>query len=85
LPPAPWCWFGFGHLLDYLVYAALFGGALALLLLQFRKLPLPAPLARQNWILRLHENGGGVPYGIALAASALIVYPKTGWMPEIGI
>jgi hypothetical protein len=26
-----------------------------------------------------------VPYGIALAASALIVYPKTGWMPEIGI
>ena len=27
------------------------------------------------------KNGGGVPYGIALAAAALIVYPKTGWMP----
>ena len=24
---------------------------------------------------------GGVPYGIALAAAALAVYPKTGWMP----
>jgi hypothetical protein len=26
-----------------------------------------------------------VPYGIALAAAALIVYPKTGWMPAFGI
>ena len=69
-------WFGFGHLLDYLVYASLFGGALTLLLIQFRHLPLPGLLARQHWILRLHEKGGGVPYGIALAAAALIVYPQ---------
>jgi prepilin peptidase CpaA len=78
-------WFGFGHLLDYLVYASLLGGALTLLLLQFRRLPLPGLLARQHWILRLHDKAGGVPYGIALAAAALIVYPKTGWMPAVGI
>ena len=69
-------WFGFDYLLDYLVYASLFGGVLTLLLIQFRLLPLPAPLARQTWILRLHETGGGVPYGIALAAAALVVYPQ---------
>jgi prepilin peptidase CpaA len=74
-------WFGFGHLLDFLVYASLLGGALTLILIQFRKLPLPDPLARQKWIVRLHDKAGGVPYGIALAAAALIVYPKTGWMP----
>ncbi|MGH6665334.1 MAG: A24 family peptidase [Pseudolabrys sp.] len=78
-------WFGFDYLIDYVVYASLFGGVLTLLLIQFRKLPLPAPLARQNWILRLHEAGGAVPYGIALAAAALTVYPKTGWMPALGI
>lgn len=78
-------WFGFDFLLDYLIYASLFGGALTLILIQFRKLPLPAALARQPWILRLHESGGGIPYGIALAAAALIVYPKTGWMPAVGI
>jgi prepilin peptidase CpaA len=78
-------WFGFDFLLDYLVYASLFGGVLTVLLIQFRRLPLPAPLARQPWILRLHETGGGVPYGIALAAAALAVYPKTGWMPAFGI
>ena len=74
-------WFGFGYLLDFLVYASLLGGALTLVLIQFRRLPLPGPLARQHWIMRLHDKAGGVPYGIALAAAALIVYPKTGWMP----
>ncbi|HEY0224634.1 MAG TPA: prepilin peptidase [Pseudolabrys sp.] len=78
-------WFGFDNLLDYLVYASLFGGVLTIVLIQFRKLPLPAPLARQPWIMRLHETGGGIPYGIALAAAALTVYPKTGWMPAVGL
>ncbi|MDO8876473.1 MAG: prepilin peptidase [Pseudolabrys sp.] len=78
-------WFGFEHLLDYVTYASLFGGVLTLVLIQFRKLPLPAVLARQKWIMRLHEAGGGVPYGIALAASALMVYPKTLWMPGAGL
>jgi prepilin peptidase CpaA len=77
-------WFGFGHLLDYLIYASLLGGALTLLLVQFRQLPLPGLLARHPWILRLHDKAGGVPYGIALAAAALIVYPNTGWMPATG-
>ena len=74
-------WFGFGHLMDYLVYGSLLGGALTLLLLQFRRLPLPHILARQDWLLRLHEPDAGVPYGIALAAAALIIYPSTFWMP----
>ena len=76
-------WFGFDHLLDYLLYASLFGGALTLLLLQFRHLRLPAKLAQQEWIQRLHEPTTGVPYGIALAAAALVVYPQTGWMPAV--
>ncbi|KQY97230.1 peptidase [Pseudolabrys sp. Root1462] len=74
-------WFGFDHLLDYATYASIFGGALTLALLQFRKLPLPEALTRQPWIMRLHEERGGIPYGIALAAAALVIYPKTGWMP----
>jgi prepilin peptidase CpaA len=78
-------WFGFDYLLDYLVYASLFGGVLTLLLIQFRVLPLPAMMARRKWILRLHDKDSGVPYGIALAAAALAVYPHTGWMAFLGI
>ena len=33
--------------------------------------------------MRLHDSGGGMPYGIALAAAALVVYPQTGWMPGL--
>jgi len=78
-------WFGFEHLLDFMIYAALLGGVLTVIMLQFRKLPLPGVLARQPWIQRLHEKGGGVPYGIALAAGAMLVYPHTGWMPTAGL
>src|SRR6202051_2951029 len=70
-------WFGFAHLLDYLVYASLFGGALTLLLLQFRQWPLPYSLGGQAWLLKLHAKDSGIPYGIALAIGALVIYPET--------
>jgi prepilin peptidase CpaA len=78
-------WLGFGHLFDYLVYASLLGGALTVLIIQFRAHPLPRLLASQDWAERLHRDGGGVPYGIALAAAALVVYPQTQWMTVVGV
>jgi prepilin peptidase CpaA len=77
-------WLGFDHLLAYLLYASLIGGGLTLLLLQFRMVPLPALLAGQTWLERLHQKGGDIPYGIALAAAALMVYPDTFWVKVIG-
>ena len=78
-------WFGFGHLFDYLVYASLLGGALTLLIVQFRHWPLPRFLVGRVWAERLHQPGGGVPYGIALAAAALLVYPQTEWMTALDL
>jgi len=73
-------WLGFDHLLPYLLYASLLGGALSVGLIWFRMAPLPDWLARQDWAQRLHGKDAGVPYGIALAAAALAVYPQTPWM-----
>jgi prepilin peptidase CpaA len=70
-------WLGFGLLLPFLVYAALLGGGLTLLILGFRRYPLPPALARHKWIDRLHDNKSGVPYGIALAIAGLLVYSDT--------
>src|SRR6202007_2074579 len=70
-------WFGFAHLMNYLLYASLFGGALTLVLVQFRQWPLPYALAGQPWLLRLHAKESGIPYGIALAIGALMIYPET--------
>jgi prepilin peptidase CpaA len=73
-------WLGFDQLLPYLFVASLLGGALTLLVLQFRLFPLPNALQGTSWAERLHRKDAGVPYGIALAAAALIVYPDTIWM-----
>ena len=77
-------WLGFGHLAEYLVYASLIGGALTLLLIQFRAMPMPQLLIGREWAERLHRRDGGIPYGIALAAAALVVYPRTEWMAAVG-
>ena len=78
-------WFGFTPLMDFLLYASLFGGALTLLLLQFRQWPLPYGLAGQAWLARLHDKQTGIPYGIALTLGALMVYPETEWVKAIDL
>ena len=76
-------WLGFDHLLPYLLLASLLGGALTVGLIWFRMAPLPEWLARQAWVERLHGRDAGIPYGIALAAAALAVYPDTAWMTGV--
>lgn len=78
-------WFGFSQLTNYLVYASLIGGALTLLLLEFRRWPLPYALGSQAWLLRLHHKETGIPYGIALALGALLIYPETDWIKAVDI
>jgi prepilin peptidase CpaA len=73
-------WLGFDHLMVYVLYASIFGGVLTLAMIRFRLMPLPQMLADQEWVMRLHRLDGGVPYGIALAAAALMIYPSTAWM-----
>jgi prepilin peptidase CpaA len=77
-------WLGWAHLFEYLLYASLLGGVLTLGLLEFRKFSMPSVLVGKVWAERLHKPGGGVPYGIALAIAALVVYPSTVWMQALG-
>jgi prepilin peptidase CpaA len=70
-------WFGWGMMFDYGATAALYGGALTLLILFARGFVLPTWLSRHEWIARLHDRKTGVPYGVALAAAGLMLYPHT--------
>lgn len=70
-------WVGPALLLPYVIYAALLGGALTLAILGLRRWPLPARLLQIAWLDRIHDKRQGVPYGIALAAAGLLVYPGT--------
>ena len=70
-------WLGFDVLGDYLLIAAIGGGILSLAILCMRQVPLPGFALRWSWLTHLHDHKTGIPYGIALAAAALIVYPHS--------
>ncbi|MCW5714723.1 MAG: prepilin peptidase [Bauldia sp.] len=72
-------WLGLDHTLEFLLQGALFGGTLTIFIILARRRPLPA-FAIRPWILRLHDPASGVPYCLALAAAALVIYPKTVWI-----
>ena len=76
-------WLGFENLFSYLFCVALAGGSLAFLFMRVRAHPLPVFVCAQPWAVRLHDRRSGVPYGIALAAGALLVYPTTSWFASL--
>lgn len=70
-------WIGPPLMIEYLAHLTIFGGILAVAVLCYRKFVPAASLALPGWAHRLHVNGTGIPYGIAIAASGLINYPGT--------
>lgn len=67
-------WTGLPQLIDFVFYTAVFGGALAVTMLIFRKLPLHGrlPLA---FLQRQHEADRDIPYALAIGLAGLIVFP----------
>jgi prepilin peptidase CpaA len=80
-------WFGFTpDLLVFLFFVAIYGCALTMLILAARRhfMVLPKMLAEQEWLLRLHDQKTGIPYGIAISAAALQTYPMSVWFTYAG-
>lgn len=76
-------WIGFDNLSAYMLYVTLAGGMLALAFCSARSVPLPRVFLGEAWALRLHRHDTGIPYGLALAAGALLVYPHTAWFVSL--
>jgi len=58
----------------YLVYTALAGGVLAIILLLGRKY-FPVKILKTDWLHRLFKDEKKMPYGLALAFGALMTLP----------
>jgi prepilin peptidase CpaA len=67
-------WLGFGALPEYLFVTSICGGVLTLVIMAARCAPVPAFALGWRWLERI-RTVRTVPYGIALAAAALVVYP----------
>ena len=77
-------WLGPEGTVAFLFYATLIGGVLAIALLSFRAVPLPAQLYGQAWVARLQSPATGLPYALAMAPAALLVVPSTPWFTLLG-
>lgn len=70
-------WMGVQSVGSFLVYSAIAGGVLTVILLLYRW-TIPAKiLPKVEWLTRLHDKKVGAPYGIALAAGAMFAFAKT--------
>lgn len=70
-------WMGAELALPFVAYTTIFGGLLSVLIIFYRRFVPAHSLALPPWAIRLHAHGTGIPYGIAIAAAGLVLYPST--------
>jgi prepilin peptidase CpaA len=79
-------WIGFNlHLVEYLVIGSFFGGILTLLILNFRGSSMAVYGGNIEFLRKMGEPKGKIPYGIALGLAGLFVFPETSlaqWVIE---
>jgi prepilin peptidase CpaA len=65
------------ELIQYVFYAALIGGVLTIIIVFYRRSPLSMLTGTNIFLSHFADEKAGVPYGVALGAAGLIVFPST--------
>lgn len=74
-------WMGMGvPLVKYVVVSAVLGGVLTFAILSYRRSAIAVFTSRNMFMRNFAEGANGVPYGIALGAGGLLVYPESPLM-----
>ena len=71
-------WMGWPAVMPFIIWTSLAGGVLAVSLMVSRKMAAGYAGFGPAWFGRLMQEGGEVPYGLAIAAGALIAFPSSG-------
>lgn len=74
-------WMGFSmELMQYLVYGSIFGGLLTVAVILYRGSTLSVFTGGNVFMRHFANEKVGIPYGVALGLSGLLVYPSTPLM-----
>lgn len=73
-------WIGNAQLLPYLVFTALAGGALVVVMQAWRLFRIEGETRELGWAKRLFGFKMDLPYGVAIAAGTILALPGTWWM-----
>ena len=69
-------WFTWSDAFAYMIWTAIFGGALTLFILLGRSY-IPARVITTQWAQTMFKDETKIPYGLALAAGAIAVLPSS--------
>ena len=72
-------WYAPAALPTLLLWMALAGGVIALIVLLVRQRPLPPRSATWPWLARMHRRDAGIPYAPAIAVGAVAALPDLAW------
>jgi prepilin peptidase CpaA len=76
-------WLGPTAMMPFLLYTALSGGLLVVVLMIGRALAKRFGLPRgPKWARRMLRKQSAVPYGVALCVGALLAVPNAAWFPH---
>ncbi len=77
-------WLGLPLVPAFLVWTSVFGGVLTVALLLYRVVPISAAgFGQIAWAGRLHAREARVPYGVAIASAALMVFLSSPWTASL--
>lgn len=71
-------WLGWGHMLDFVLGFSIYGGLLTVAVLILDRALAPLPALRVGFLADFAQHRH-VPYGVALAAAGLHIFPSTSW------
>jgi prepilin peptidase CpaA len=74
---------GFEHIVPFLIYTTIAGGVLAIAVLAFRKAQAYAQMTGMDAFASITAKKVDLPYGMAIAAGALLVLPETWWFAAL--
>lgn len=74
-------WVGWTQLPPFLIFTAIAGGALAIIMQAWRMFRVEGEVHEIGWAKRLFSFKMDLPYGVAIAAGTILAFPGTWWMP----
>jgi prepilin peptidase CpaA len=77
-------WIGLDPLLHFAIDTALAGGVLAVIMYGTNRLITAGEFYYPSWLGHFAGKKVQLPYGIAIAAGALLVFPDTWWLSGTG-
>jgi len=76
-------WIGWDPLVNFILYTAIAGGGLSVLVIIWRRIGHERDMRGAVWLRNLFNKQIKVPYGVAIAIGGIVAYSETWWIKSM--